>query len=136
MLPEPADREKQYLESGRYAVIAPAVDYVRQNYREPISVSGLAKMCGISDEYLRRLFRFFVGQTPLHYINNLRLSYARELLLDNRMSVAQAAAEAGFDNVNYFSRIFKERYHIPPSRADSIVFTDPYQKENGHDAEH
>ncbi len=87
------DREKRYMERNRYAVIAPAVDYIRQHYRSPVSVKELARMCGISEEYLRQLFHSFVGQPPLRYINTLRLSYARELLLDGRMSVAQAASK-------------------------------------------
>ena len=123
-----AEREKQYLQSGKYQQIAPAVDYIRQNYRMAISVSDLTELCGISDEYLRRLFRSYLGQTPLEYIHTLRLSHARELLL-NGMSVTDAAAESGFENPNYFSRLYKKHYKISPSRADRIIFTDPYGKE-------
>ena len=75
-----ADREKQYMQSGKYAMIAPALEHIRANFREKILVTDLAAMCGISDEYLRFLFKSCVGQKPLAYITTLRLEIAREMM--------------------------------------------------------
>lgn len=122
------DREKQYLESSKYKKITPAVEYIRQHFKEPISVSSLTGLCGISDEYLRTLFHGFIGQSPLEYINTLRLTYACELLANSDVTVAQAAAESGFNNVNYFTRLFKKRYHVPPSRMNGLHFYNPYSE--------
>lgn len=123
-----ADRERQYLQSSKYHHILPAVDYIRQNFRSPISVTMLTELCGISDEYLRTLFRSYTGQTPLEYIQTLRLSYARELLISGQIGVAQAAAESGFENPGYFSRLFKKRYNVSPSRINELKFDDPYKE--------
>jgi len=57
------------------------------------------------------------------------LTYACELLTNGHVSVTQTAAECGFDNVNYFSRLFKKRYNVPPSRINTIKFIDPYREE-------
>ena len=103
-----AEREKQYLQKSRYAHIVPAVEYIRQHFRSSISMSQLTELCGISDEYLRTLVRGYTGQTPLEYIHTLRLTYARELLSEGQISVAQAALESGFENANYFSPSFQE----------------------------
>ena len=111
------EREKKYMHSGKYALIAPAMEYIHENYRGELSVSGLAKMCGISDEYFRTLFRNFTGQNPLGYINNLRLEHAREMLVSGTISVAKAAEASGFQNTSYFSRLFSRHYSVPPSRA-------------------
>lgn len=124
-----ADREKQYFQSSKYNRIFPALEYIRQNFCSPITMAMLTELCGISDEYLRILFRSYIGQTPLEYIHTLRLTRARELLADGQISVASAASECGFDNVNYFSRLYKRRYNVPPSRTYTIQFKDPY-KEN------
>lgn len=124
-----ADREKQYFQSSKYSRIFPALEYIRQNFRSPITMAMLTELCGISDEYLRTLFRRYTGQTPLEYIHTLRLTHARELLSDGQISVARAAAECGFDNVNYFSRLYKKRYNVPPSRTSTIQFEDPYKEE-------
>lgn len=123
-----ADRERQYLQSSKYHHILPAVEYIRQNFRCPISMTMLTDLCGISDEYLRTLFRSYTGQTPLEYIQTLRLSYARELLTNGQISVAQAAAESGFENPGYFSRLFKKRYNVSPSRMNELKFEDPYKE--------
>ena len=115
-----ADREQQYMQSSKYALIASALDHIRAHFREPISVAALAERCGISDEYLRTLFRSYTGQTPLTYINTLRLEHARELLLGGYVSVAEAARQSGFESPEYFSRMFKKRYNISPSKLNSV----------------
>ena len=112
-----ADREQQYMQSAKYLMIQPAVEHIKTNFTKPISVSKLADLCGISHEYLRKLFRSYTGQSPLCYINSLRLEYARELLLIGNASVSEVAQLAGFDNPGYFSRLFKKYYKIPPSRV-------------------
>lgn len=123
-----ADREKQYLQKSKFHRISPAVEYIRRNFRSLVSIPQLTALCGISDEYLRTLFRSYVGQTPLEYLHTLRLSCAYELLIHGRATVAQAAAESGFDNVDYFSRLFKRRYGISPSRVKELRFEDPYRR--------
>jgi len=130
-----ADREKRYFQKSKFGHILPAVEYIRQNFRSPITVSQLTELCGISDEYLRTLFRSYTGQTPLEYIHALRLTYAYELLTDGGISVAQAAAECGFANANYFSRLFKKRYAVSPSHLHRVEFKDPYGRNEPNDRE-
>lgn len=126
------DREKQYMQSSKYALIAPALNYIRDNYRTEISVSSLAKLCGISDEYLRVLFKSYTGQTPLSYTNTLRLENARDMLRSGYVSVAEAAEANGFESPGYFSRIFKKHFRISPSKVCQIEAEMPdfYNKEN------
>ena len=120
-----ADREKQYMQSGKYAMIAPALEHIRANFREKILVTDLAAMCGISDEYLRFLFKSCVGQTPLAYITTLRLESAREMLRNGFVSVAEAAEANGFENPGYFTRLYKKHYNSLPSRVDQIEIDKP-----------
>lgn len=129
-----AERDRQYIQSGKYAIIAPALDHIRDNFRTGISIAGLAKLCGISDEYLRFLFKSLTGQTPLSYINNLRLESAREMLRSEFVTVAEAAEANGFENPGYFSRLFKKHYNIPPSKARfAEAFLPPLFKEDQND---
>lgn len=118
-----AERERHYMQSSKYSLIIPALDYIRENFNEKISVSGLAKLCGISDEYLRVLFKSFTGRSPLAYINNLRLENAREMLRGGFLTVAEVAEANGFESPGYFSRLFKKHYNIPPGR---VCCTEPY----------
>lgn len=119
-----ADREQHYRQSTKYALITPAIEHIRTHYSEPISIAALAELCGISDEYLRVLFRNFTGQTPLVYINTLRLERARELL-QNGAAVAETAEACGFESPGYFARLFKKRYNLSPGSIGHAKVTLP-----------
>ena len=120
-----SDREQQYMQSSTYRLIEPALEHIRVHFREPITVTALSEMCGISDEYLRTLIRSHTGQTPLAYINTLRLEYARDLLMSGYHTVAQAAEASGFESPEYFSRLFKKQYHITPRKAIETKIVTP-----------
>ena len=112
------------------SLIAPAIERIRAHYHEMLSVAELAELCGISDEYLRVLFKNFTGQTPLAYINTLRLERARELL-QSGANVAETAEACGFESAGYFARLFKKRYNMSPSSIGhaKISLPDLYIKE-------
>lgn len=126
-----SDQEQQYMQSKKYAHIVPALNHISRNYQNPITVAELAELCGISDEYLRVLFKNYIGLTPLSYINTLRLERARELLMSSGITVSGAAEACGFKSPGYFSRLFKKRYNISPGSLNhsEIVLPDLYFKE-------
>ena len=111
-------REMQigYTDSGKFKLIAPAVDYIHANYTtEHINVEDLAKKCGISHEYLRRLFRLRYNATPVAYINSMKIARAKELIGSGLYSVAEAAAASGYADMSHFSREFKKATGVSPS---------------------
>lgn len=120
-----ADSVQKYVPNSKYTKIEPALVYVREHYRDPISVSSLAEMCNISDQYFRTLFRSYTGQTPLSYINTLRLEYARDLLQNEILSISEIAHQSGFDSPEYFSRLFKQHYNLSPSKVNTIKISTP-----------
>ncbi len=111
-------REMQlgYADSGKYDIIAKAVDYIHENYTsELISIADLADMCGISHEYLRRLFRLCYNTTPVAYINSMKIARAKELISSGLYSVTEAAMASGYTDMSHFSREFKKATGISPS---------------------
>ncbi len=111
-------REMQlgYADSGKFDIIAPAVDYIHANYtNELISIEGLAAMCGISHEYLRRLFRLRFNTTPVAYINSMKIARAKELIGSGMYSVTEAATASGYTDMSHFSREFKKATGVAPS---------------------
>lgn len=69
-------------------------------------------------DHLRRLFKQATGQTPLEYLTELRLNYAKKIMRENRVlhySISEIAAMSGFYDSGYFSRIFKKWTGISPS---------------------
>lgn len=93
-----------------------AVEFVKNHYGEPLSVSGMADALGLSREHLSALFREEYGIPPVRFIREYRLYTAATLLLTTRYPVAEIAAMTGFSDYNYFSNQFSRRYGMSPSR--------------------
>ncbi len=93
-----------------------ALDYLHANYRKPVNVSDAARMAGVSGSHLRGLFRNHCGDSPVRYLQKLRLAHARNLLRNPHCSVAEAAQRCGFENPNYFIRLYTRFYRCSPGR--------------------
>ncbi len=112
-----SDLTVNYLSSGQKSLIAPALEYISENYTtKKISVSELSEMCSISEVYLRKLFVSAVGKSPIAYINHMRLERSFELLKSGEYSVSNTAKECGFSDECYFNREFKKHYGFSPGR--------------------
>lgn len=95
--------------------IARIVEMMTTNYRKTYSVSALATMAGISPSYFRLLFKKVTGQTLTQYQHQIKITKAKEFLLSGECNVTQAAHRAGFRDVYYFSRLFKQVTGTNPS---------------------
>lgn len=70
----------------------------------------------VSPSHLRRSFHRFVGVAPQAYLMERRLERACHLLQSTHLTVAAVGEAIGFESVYTFSRVFTERFHLPPSR--------------------
>lgn len=105
-----------YTDSSKRDLIRPAVTYMHEHYTsEPLKVTRLAEMCGISPEYFRNIFQNVYGSSPIKYINRLKMEHARELLSSGMYSVTEAAALSGYSDLSHFCREFKKIYGIKPT---------------------
>ena len=90
--------------------LAPALSYLHAHYTDAeFSVELLAKKAGMSRRYFEKLFFAEKGTTPRNYVIELKMSLARELLLNEKLSVSDVAAELGYADVYHFSKIFKQK---------------------------
>ena len=105
-----------YLPKTKQDLLKPAIEHIHKFYtKELISVEHLSSLCGISTNYLRRLFEKFYGVSPIKYINNLKIKRAKELLTSGLYSVSETAFNSGFSDISHFSRFFKENVGVLPS---------------------
>lgn len=80
------------------------------------TVAELAHEAGLSRSVLAERFRHFLGEPPISYLTRWRLQLGAQMLKSSNRSVADVAAEVGYDSEAAFNRAFKREYHLPPAR--------------------
>lgn len=104
------------LPSAAEKFMAEALQVVAKNVSNAeFSVEELSRaMCMSRVALYKKLFTLS-GRTPIEFIRKVRLEHAAQLLEKTDKTIAEIAYESGFNNPKYFSRYFKEQYHMLPS---------------------
>lgn len=110
---EPAAETKDLADNR--LVIAPALDYIRQNYAENFPMEHLADLCHLSQTHFRRLFHEIMLTSPLAYLNTTRILQACTLLRSSEDSILAISEQVGFRSVSSFNRHFQDIYGTTPS---------------------
>lgn len=115
---EKAYTAQPYTSSRGRQLLEPVLQYVQQHLTDPeLDVGALAPIAGVSQVYLRRLFKTQLGVTPGGFVIRERMRLAKQLLLSDRaLSVAQVAVQAGYRDPLYFSRLFKKQLGLSPAQ--------------------
>jgi AraC-like DNA-binding protein len=105
-----------------YSRVAPAVvykaeEYMRAHLKDPINISDLIRICDCSRSALFSAFHKTRGYTPMEFLTEQRLHYARGLLLKSNYnaSVFSIAVNSGFVSHSWFSQVYKKRFGERPS---------------------
>ncbi|WP_058486628.1 AraC family transcriptional regulator [Defluviitalea phaphyphila] len=93
------------------------IQYIQENYTSNITVKDLAKLIHLSEYRFSHLFKENIGQSPINYINEIRLKKAYNLLKQHDMSMLEICFAVGFNDYNNFGRLFKKYYGFPPSKV-------------------
>ncbi|MBR5782628.1 MAG: helix-turn-helix transcriptional regulator [Clostridia bacterium] len=102
--------------SGKELLIQPAVDTINRDFTSnDLSVKDMARLCGISEAYFRRLFMDKFSLSPKEYIIKLRMEHAKRLLESGQFSVSEIALMCGYFEPCHFSREFKKHYGVSPA---------------------
>ncbi|HJY86040.1 MAG TPA: helix-turn-helix transcriptional regulator, partial [Candidatus Acidoferrales bacterium] len=83
---------------------------------DPWTIGELARRVGISRSVLAERFRHFLGVPPMAYLARWRMQLGAQLLTSTPRSVAQIAAEVGYESEPAFNRAFKREFGSPPAR--------------------
>jgi len=104
----------------REVLVRRAAGWVRDQAGEPLSLEQVARVIGVSPNYLTTLFREVLGISLGRFIMQERINRAKQLLRDRERAVKDVAFELGFPDAYAFSRAFKSQTGLAPSRwADS-----------------
>ncbi len=92
------------------------INYVHKYYQQPLTVKMLAELAHIAQWQYSTIFQSLTGKKPLDYITELRLTNAKELLLQTNEPLKDIAQQVGFDDEYYFNRRFRQVIGIPPKK--------------------
>jgi AraC family transcriptional regulator len=90
-------------------------DHVDAHLVEPIAVSDLARLLGLSEAHFARAFKQTVGMTPHRFVMERRLERGKRMLADTGDSIALIASACGFADQAHFSRAFSQTFGLSPS---------------------
>lgn len=88
--------------------------YIDEHYAEPLTLSQMADLVGMSPVSFSRFFRQRTGRTLSDYIVEIRLGYAARMLVDTEKNVSEICYECGFNNLSNFNRTFKAKRNYTP----------------------
>lgn len=94
--------------------LEPVLNYTAENYNRAISIQEIADFAQLQPQYFCRIFKQYMGQTYLEYLNEIRLAYIYKDLLHTRMPLYEILDKHGFHNYKLFRKIFRERFQCTP----------------------
>ena len=104
------------IEKGNaFVKLAGAVAYLENHCCSEISTETLADIAGYSDRQFLRLFQSVFETTPHRYMTTLRMNKAQQLLRSSGISIGEIAWKCGYDDQNYFCRVFRKHTGMTPS---------------------
>ncbi|HHF2872175.1 TPA: AraC family transcriptional regulator N-terminal domain-containing protein [Vibrio diabolicus] len=117
LITEQGARLNQIVTAGSHShQIAKAIDWLKNNFVEPLSVSELAAYSGMSKSAFYTHFRSMTSMTPLQFQKKLRLSEARRLMLTENLDAMATTFKVGYESPSQFSREYSRLFGAPPSK--------------------
>jgi AraC-like DNA-binding protein len=105
-----------WLASARDPGIGRVLALMHRDPAHPWTIASLAEEAGMSRSVLAERFRYYLDETPMAYLTFWRLQLGAQMLSSTNYSVAQIAAEVGYESEAAFNRAFKRAFGLPPAR--------------------
>ena len=109
----PEEINKNLLMQARMRVM---LQFIWDNFSQPIKLEEIAASANLSVSMAQRCFRNCINDSPIHYLQNYRLNYAKQLLKNSNDSVLDIALKSGFGTVGYFDHLFKREVGMTPKQ--------------------
>ncbi len=111
--------QKGWLAGARDPEVGKTLALMHRNPAHSWTIAALAKEAGVSRSVLAERFRHYLNQAPMAYLTHWRLQLGSQMLVSSSYSVAQIAAEVGYESEAAFNRAFKREFEVPPARFRS-----------------
>lgn len=90
--------------------------YLIDNSNKPVTLSELSSKFGYSKQHITKLFKKHYGITPMTFVINSRLEHSLDYLTETSMTISEISQMCGFENSNYYIRLFRQRYATTPQK--------------------
>lgn len=90
--------------------------YLLEHYAENVQLDTLSQQFSVSKYHLQRIFKKYMGQSPLEFLSGIRLTKAKQLLRTTDLPVSEIAYRVGIENDSYFIRKFRTEEEITPKQ--------------------
>lgn len=91
-----------------------ATQYIKKHYNENLAINSLAELFNMSPNYFSSVFKKELNQSAVNYITEVRMEKAKEYLRDTDLSVIEIAESVGYEDSQYFFRVFKKTTGVTP----------------------
>lgn len=98
------------------------VDYIRKNLQENISLKNLSDNACMSTTSFYRFFKRELGMSPIEFVLNEKIKCAKKLLKNPGIQINEVCYQSGFEDCNYFIRLFKKHEGITPKQYQLLHF--------------
>lgn len=116
------EEKNAYNKNNRYLFdLLKSVEYIHSNFGTKIELEKLYKVSCMSRSTYIRYFKEIFKCTPIDYIQNYRLRQSKAMLKHSNASLTSIATDCGFCDSAHFSRLFKEKYQISPSKYKALL---------------
>lgn len=95
--------------------------WMKNNLNKPILMQDLAQQFGMSTRNFTRRFKEATGKTPLHYIQDMRISTASDLLQSSNLSIGDIADKVGYNDASHFTQLFRKKLQLSPREYRTTV---------------
>lgn len=97
------------------------VEYIKNNLKDDLSLKKLSSIASMSATSFYRFFKRELGMSPLEFIVNEKMKCAKKLLKNPSIQINEVCYLSGFENANYFSRLFKKHEGVTPKQYQLLL---------------
>ena len=95
---------------------------IRENLLKDITAEDVASRINMSYSWFRKLFKDYTGVSPAHYIQELKIQEAKQLLSDSNINIKEVSYYRGYDDIAYYSKDFNKYTGLTPIESKKIYY--------------
>jgi two-component system response regulator YesN len=103
------------------SILSDILHYIDLNFRKNLKLETIAAVFGYNSAYLGKVFTKNMGENFNSYVDKVRINYAKELVLEDRLKVYEIAEDVGYKNLDYFHRKFKKYVGYSPAEYRKMI---------------